>query len=413
MVDTLVDSGSRFRDDPAVPWTRSELSGALVTAIDPVDAEDVARRILREFAVPPVGLRTELTRLITSMPAQPRVIDLAVEHPAGPRFGLPPIDDVSALAYWLNVTVDELDWFADHGQWLRRSTPRLQHYRVRRIPKRHGGFRVIEAPKERMGTLQRRILAGILAKVPAHPAAHGFVRGRSPESFAGPHSLHDSVIRIDLKHCFEHITVAHVRAVFAALAYPPAVARYLAELCTTATASVDLPDDVFHAGLLRGRHVPQGAPTSPALVNLALRRLDFRVGGYATKNGLTYTRYGDDLALSGDDVAVGRVLWVVDKIVVNEGFAIHPDKVRVMGDHQRQQLAGLVVNAGPRSRRSEFDELKALLHNVIRTGARAQNLSDHHDFAAYVYGRIGWVSTGSAARRRKLLALAAQVDWEN
>lgn len=391
-------------------WTRRELNGALVTAIDPVDAEEVARELLMRYPTPPPlpGIADAVRRVVAVLTAP------VIREPVGPpRFGLPEIGDVGALASWLNVSVDELDWFADHGLWLQRASPRLRHYRVTRIPKRHSGFRVIEAPKERLATLQRRILDAILADVPAHPAAHGFVRGRSPFSFAAPHSLHDTVIRVDLKHCFEHITAAQVRAVFTAVGYRSATARCLAEICTTATAFDDLPgDDPFHAGLLRGRHVPQGAPTSPALVNLALRRLDFRIAGYAAKNGLAYTRYGDDLALSGDEVNVGQLLWVVRNVIVDEGFTLHPEKVRVMGDHQRQQLAGLVVNVGRRSRRSDFDELKALLHNATRTGARAQNRGAHADFRAHVYGRIGWVATGSAARRRKLLALAAEVDWD-
>lgn len=415
MVGTMVHGAGPSGDEPSVPWTRPELNGALIDAIDPVDAEDVARHVLREFAMPPVDLRSELSRVIASMPAPPRIVEFTAEQQrVGPRFGLPSIDDVGELASWLNVTIDELDWFADPGGWLRRASPRLQHYRVHRLPKRHGGIRVIEAPKERLATLQRRILTGLLTAVPVHPAAHGFVRGRSPRTFAGPHALHDTVIRIDLKHCFEHVGSARVRAVYVALGYRPAVARYLAELCTTSTAPADVPrDDPFHASLLRARHLPQGAPTSPALVNLALRRMDFRVAGVAAANDLDYTRYGDDLALSGNDVDVGRVLWTTSQIVADEGFAIHPDKVRVMGDHQRQQLAGLVVNVGPQSRRAEFDDLKALLHNAVRTGPTAQNRQRRNDFRAYVYGRIGWVSTGSATRRRKLLALAAQVDWDD
>ncbi|MFW0791049.1 reverse transcriptase family protein [Gordonia sp. CPCC 205333] len=394
-------------------WIRPELSGALVEAIEPSDAEEVARQILEKFAVPPVRLRSALSTLIAGMPPRPRIVEFDEIRSGAPEFGLPPINDVDALAAWLNITIDELMWFADRGDWLRKSVPRLQHYRVRRIPKRHGGFRVIEAPKERLATLQRRVLAGILNLVPAHPAAHGFVKGRSPESFARPHSLHDNVIRIDLKHCFEHVTIGRVQTVFTAIGYSPAVSRYLAAICTTSTTPGELPiDDVFHAGLLRNRHVPQGAPTSPALVNLALRRLDFRVAGYAKANQMNYTRYGDDLALSGD-MTMGRALWVVSQVIADEGFTIHPDKVRVMGDHQRQQLTGLVVNERPRSRRSEYDALKALLHNATRTGAAAQNHSERGDFRAYVYGRIGWVATGSDIRRQKLLALAAQVDWDN
>src|SRR5699024_1400330 len=60
-----------------------------------------------------------------------------------------------------------------------------------------------------------------------------------------------------------------------------------------------------------------------------------------------YTRYGDDLALSGDRMDAGRALWVVLKVIASEGFTVHAGKVRVMRAHQRQTLAGLVVNERP------------------------------------------------------------------
>jgi hypothetical protein len=51
---------------------------------------------------------------------------------------------------------------------------------------------------------------------------------------------------------------------------------------------------------LRGAHLPQGAPTSPALANLAAFRLDIRMAALAKRFGATMTRYADDIAFSGD-----------------------------------------------------------------------------------------------------------------
>jgi hypothetical protein len=101
------------------------------------------------------------------------------------RWDLPVIESMGELADWLRLSAIELDWFADLkglGNKLRKS--KLQHYHCRILPKRSGGVRLIESPKPRLKELQRRVLSGILDRIPVHPAVHGFVRGRSIVTFA-------------------------------------------------------------------------------------------------------------------------------------------------------------------------------------------------------------------------------------
>ncbi len=222
------------------------------------------------------------------------------------------------------------------------------------------------------------------------------------------------VLRLDLRDFFPRVAVAQVRAMFTTIGYPPPVAVTLADLCTTATPIAALSGiDPILAASLRIRHLPQGSPTSPALSNLALRNADRRIAGYAAKRGLQYSRYADDLALSGDRMAVERTLWVISRIVADEGFPLHPDKVRVMSAHQRQHLAGLVVNDRPQASRPDYDNLRALLYNCAATGPAAQNRQQHDDFRSHLYGRIAWVGATNAARRRTLHHLAALVDWQS
>jgi hypothetical protein len=320
------------------------------------------------------------------------------------------LTDATAVAQWLNLTMGELEWLADRGHWLRSKWAPLQHYRYIRLPKRDG-VRMIEAPKPHLREIQRRILREILDHIPPHRAAQGFVRGTSTTSFAWPHSDRPVVLRIDLRNFFTSVTFARVRAVFAAAGYRTA-SRVLAELCTTTTPSAVLGGlDFTHADLLRARHLPQGAATSPALANLVLRGMDRRIWGYAQRHGLHYTRYGDDLAISGDVMDPDRVLWTTLRIIADEGFTVHPDKTRIMHAHQRQQLAGLVVNDRPQVKRADFDALRALLHNAIRTGAQEQNRGGHPHFREHVYGTIAWIGASGTRRREVLLDMANRVDW--
>ena len=98
--------------------------------------------------------------------------------PAAEAWDVPSIESAGALAEWLQLTVGELDWFADlKGLGYRKAgSPQLEHYHYRVLEKQCGSVRLIEAPKPRLKELQRQILKGILENIPPHPAAHGFLK---------------------------------------------------------------------------------------------------------------------------------------------------------------------------------------------------------------------------------------------
>lgn len=386
----------------AGPWTRRALIQRFEEAGAPAS---IARRLFDLVPSAPIDGVDSTFRVLVELPHLDRP---SPEPPRDPwKFGVPRWTQTAAVAQAVGLTPTELDWFADPGEWLRTKAAPLQHYRYRT-----SGDRLLEAPKERLREVQRRILRTVLDRVPAHPAAHGFVTGRSVHTFAAPHAGHDVVIRVDLRTFFPSITRTRVRAVFVALGYPDHVARILAGLCTTSTPpNIVAPLPFESASRLRAPHLPQGAPTSPALANLVCHRLDRRLTGLARMHRATYTRYADDLAFSGADLAADRLVHAVGAIVTDEGLAVHPRKTRIMRAHRRQHLAGLVVNERPQPMRADYDNLRALLFNCVRHGPDSQNRLGLPHFREHVYGRIAWIGESNETRRRTLLDLAARVDW--
>src|SRR5437899_6057743 len=292
---------------------------------------------------------------------------------------LPAIESVGDLAEWLAVSTDELEWFADLkalGNKLGKSKLRHYHYDIR--SKRSGGARLIEIPKPRIKELQRRILHGILDAVPVHAAAHGFVSGRSIATFAAPHTGKAAVLRLDLEDFFPAFPAARVQALFRTLGYPEQVADRLGGICTNAVARevwrLRPPEIAVRewdaARVLYGRpHLPQGAPTSPALANLTAYRLDCRLSGLARSAGAVYTRYADDLAFSGGDEfarVVERFQAHAAAVTLEEGFGVNHHKTRVMRQGVRQQVAGVVVNQKVNLRRRDLERLEAILTNCAR-----------------------------------------------
>jgi RNA-directed DNA polymerase len=162
-------------------------------------------------------------------------------------------------------------------------------------------------------------------------------------------------------------------------------------------------------------HLPQGAPTSPGLANLAAFGLDRRLAGLAASLELTYTRYADDLTFSGARALVPRandVRAASAKIAAQEGFAINARKSTLVTRGGRQRVRGLVVNAGPNIAREEHDALKAILHNAARDGPAGQDGQELPDVRAHLLGRIAWVASVNAARGAKLLERFARIRWE-
>ncbi|GGF93663.1 hypothetical protein GCM10007304_04410 [Rhodococcoides trifolii] len=393
-------------------WTRSGLEEALESFSHRHDVDALVTRLLDLMPSAPLDVESGLS-LLRGMPVLPMYLPPRPKPPSW-HFDVPRYSSNIDLARSLDVTPWELEWFADLGGWLRTKPYPLQHYRTRTIDKRDG-HRLLEVPKPRLREMQRRLLTRILDRIPPHDAAHGFVRGRSAVTFARPHEYADVVIRMDLADFFTSIRRPRVAAIFASAGYPRTVARTLAGICTTETPAErlsGLPHD--RAVALRAPHLPQGAPTSPALANLVARRLDRRLAGFARKNGLTYTRYADDLAFSGSaDVRVDKLITVVTTIVRAEGFSVNVRKTRIRRAHRRQVLAGLVVNESAAVPRARYDALRALLHNCSITGASEQNRDGLPDFRSHVYGVIAWIGESNEVRRAVLHDLAARVDWDS
>jgi len=340
--------------------------------------------------------------------------------PAAEAWNLPRIESPGELASWFGLQPGDLRWFADVRGLLQKQTRMaLSHYHYRALAKDSASIRLIEAPKQRLKEMQRGILVEILEKIPVHPAAHGFVKGLSIKTFVTPHSGRRIILRMDLQDYFPSISGARIQSFFRILGYPEAVADLLGGICTNATprdAWQQVPSHIDRIRLheyqtLYARpHLPQGAPTSPALANLCTYRVDCRLTSLAKSVGAHYSRYADDLAFSSNDAtferSVERFSIHVAAILMEEGFRVHHRKTRIMRQGVRQYIAGLVANRHPNVIRADYDRLKAILNNCLRFGLESQNRDAHPNFRAHLEGRVAFVTSinpGKGARLKSIL----------
>lgn len=384
---------------PTVTWQKFDI---------PSLAQRLAQQEAFELAFAD-GARPHIRRLMLRSPEmRPRPMGLD-------DCDLPDLITVQDLARWLALPADRLAWLSP------APPTRARHYRYQLQAKNSGGLRLLEMPKVELKRVQRAIVSGLLQQVPVHEAAHGFTRGRSVASHAALHTGQAVVIRFDLQDFFGSVTAARVRGIWHTLGYPDSVARCLTALCTHRTADMvvqRLRDDGglswIGAKRLRAAHLPQGAPTSPALANLCAFGLDLRLEGLAWVFGATYTRYADDLVFSGPQTLRQQFralqAWVA-AIAEDEGFTLHPDKTRCLPQHRQQRVTGVVVNAHGNVPRQDFDRLKACLYQCVRDGPALHNAANLPDNRSHLLGRIGWVKQLNPNRAAKLMRLFEQIDW--
>jgi RNA-directed DNA polymerase len=215
--------------------------------------------------------------------------------------------------------------------------------------------------------------------------------GRVFATHALPHVGQDVVIRLDLKDFFASTPAARVEGYFRTIGWDADAAALLARLCT-------------YEGAL-----PQGAPTSPRLSNLVNHRLDARLFALARSRGVAYSRYADDMTLSGPTRAphgrrrdpksllklaskpdrINDLIHEVKRIVEEEGYVLHTEKkLRIMRRGDRQLVTGLVVNEKVNLPRATRRRLRAVEHH-LRTG---------HPATLTAQQFAGWQSLASMVR---------------
>jgi len=416
------------------PNMRRSATSALGRDRQPRWVHRLITQVLEVYPSPPADRPRELAEIIQSLPAwlageqssrPPRVVHwltapTVMGHAPWPVIDLP---HVGALGRLLGVDVGELAWFADTRGLERHADTPLRHYRWTVLPKRNG-VRLVAAPKPRLKEIQRRLLRHVLVPVPLHALAHGGVRGRSVRTALAPHAGARIVIRADLEAFFSSISAPRIYGVLRMAGYPEAVAYTITGLCTTVVPrtvwqAVAVPRDFARhrrlGQLLAVPHLPQGAPTSPALANLVAFSLDRRLAGLARAFDARYTRYVDDLTFSGGArLRAGRSAFLdtVAEIVRDEGFRLVDAKTVVLGSAGRQQLLGAVINDHPTLSRRERDALRALLHNCATLGWRSQSRGRER-FAEHVLGRIGHITGLDPVLGAKLRASYDAIDWRD
>ena len=104
------------------------------------------------------------------------------------------------------------------------------------------------------------------------------------------------------------------------------------------------------------------------LSNILLRHMDRRLIGLSRENKVTYSRYADDLAFSGNLVSA-LFIECVERIIVESGFSVNPKKKILITAGRRKILAGIDISSGTtRVPREYRRQVRLEAHLAIKLG---------------------------------------------
>jgi RNA-directed DNA polymerase len=235
--------------------------------------------------------------------------------------------------------IQALGWSGSDIQRVISTAP--ARYKVYPIPKRHGaGQRIIAQPSRELKAIQHFILHNKLTAYPVHERATAYVPNRNIRANAEMHITSNVVLKLDFTDFFPSIRVAD---------WEKYAKRVLVKEIDL--ADIRLYSKILFWGQQRRSVLPRclsiGAPTSPALSNILLYDLDVELAEAASAIGVQYTRYADDITISGPTTEAVLRLEVIArkaiKALKSPKLTFNEEKRGLYRKGQRRLVTGLVL----------------------------------------------------------------------
>ena len=271
------------------------------------------------------------------------------------------IKKVAHLCRQLHLTKDELDTILENLDGF---------YRTRSVTK-NGKTRLLCIPEGLLkGTLKR--LNGILQRLEFPDYVHGGIAGFSPRTNATPHVNKPIIVKSDIKDFFPSITHERVLRLFRIrLQCSDEVAEVLAMLTTYKNS------------------LPQGSPTSTVVATLVAEHLGFRLSKLARTHGASFTQYIDDMTMSGPS-HLEHLKDLVRRIIEDEGFTCHPEKLCALPHSDEQVVTGVRVNQGIDAPLAKIRAVQKEIRDLNRKNAIGVQPTNSQLIS--VKGKIAWIT---------------------
>jgi len=259
-----------------------------------------------------------------------------------------------------------------------------------------GKQRHLTMAKPALAALQRRILDRILCRLPVSDHAFGAIKGRSIRDNAKTHAASPFVAKLDIRDFYPSIRHQKVYDFFMTQRCSPDVSRVLTKLST------------------RQHSLPLGTSTSPFLADQIVSPIDKRISGLTRANGLRYTRYVDDVTISGR-FDLEHFADQIIKVIRQAGFAIKRSKIEFYrpDDGKERIITGVRVQDGKVSAPLSYIDLLKRELLLAKEASQHDQVDRQFDGRDQFRGRIGYVMWLDPRAGRQLLRIYRRVNWRH
>jgi RNA-directed DNA polymerase len=296
-----------------------------------------------------------------------------------------------------------------------------------RILKKKGGFRELMTPHRDLKYVQRWILENILNRYPLSSVCCGFRQGHSIVTNAKIHENQKYVLKVDLLKFYDTITEKRVFGIFKAMGFATNLCVDCAKLVTVKhepdywNLMSSSESEVLHELIIENPAVlPQGAPSSPMLSNIAATQLDHRLSGLAKKNGFAYSRYADDMTFSAAHFRQLPNISFLTSIVLSEGFYVNPKKTNYAVHGTKQYVTGLTithnVHVSKKYRRDVYTHLRYARkygpeNHLAWRALKLDKSQNRAGFQDWLFGRIAFIYSVDKETGLKMMAEFNLINW--
>ena len=245
-------------------------------------------------------------------------------------------------------------------------------YRSFSIKKRRGGERIINSPFASLDFIQKKIYQSLYHDERFHHSAYAFVKGKNAILHAKEHISSSELLTLDIEDFFGTITQKKVIQALDVIGFSSAASFYISSLCCLENK------------------LPQGASTSPLLSNIIFTPVDIRLSALARHFGVTYSRYADDLAFSGEKIPF-KLYSYISEILASSGFSINNEKTNFKKYNSKKIITGVSISSGSLKAPKKYK--RELRKKIFLIEKNIDNLSKIHPLDPLIFERtIGQIN---------------------